>query len=126
VIWQREAAECVIQNNLFYKNAVTLGRGAPQGIDFVGAGSGHVIRSNLFFAPGREAIGEADNEYQAKDNIKDKDPLLADTERFDFHLRGGSPAIDAGTAESAVDFDIEGTKRPQGRGYDIGAYERAQ
>ncbi len=126
VIWQRQAAECIIQNNLFYKNSVALGSGAPQGIDFVGAGSGHVIRNNLFFAPGREAIGEAAGEYQAKDNVEDKDPLMADAERFDFHLRGGSPAIDAGTAENAVESDKEGTKRPQGDGYDIGPYEHRQ
>jgi hypothetical protein len=126
VIWQREAAECVIQNNLFYKNSATLGRGAVQGIDFVGAGSGHVIRNNLFFAPGREAIGEADEEYQAKDNIEGQDPRFVNAERFDFHLQKGSPAIDAGTSEKAIETDIEGTKRPQGRGYDIAAYEHRQ
>ena len=32
-------------------------------------------------------------------------------------------AIDAGNAELAPDTDIEGRPRPQGAGYDLGAYE---
>jgi ELWxxDGT repeat protein len=34
-----------------------------------------------------------------------------------------SPAIDAGTSSSAPTTDIKGTTRPQGNGYDMGAYE---
>jgi hypothetical protein len=41
----------------------------------------------------------------------------------DYHLQPGSPAIDAGTSEGAPDTDCEGTARPQGLTYDIGAYE---
>ncbi len=40
----------------------------------------------------------------------------------DFHLRRGSPAIDAGT-DVGVTEDLDGTHRPQGAGYDLGAYE---
>ena len=46
--------------------------------------------------------------------------LLAD---FDFHLRAGSPAIDKGITLAEVITDIESTPRPQGAGFDIGAYE---
>ncbi|MDI3517800.1 MAG: hypothetical protein PWP09_1866, partial [Thermotogota bacterium] len=35
-----------------------------------------------------------------------------------------SPAIDAGTAEGAPSDDLEHHIRPQGGGFDIGAYER--
>jgi uncharacterized protein (TIGR03382 family) len=38
-------------------------------------------------------------------------------------LRAGSPAIDAGDPTGAPAVDIVGTPRPQGAGYDIGAYE---
>ncbi len=42
----------------------------------------------------------------------------------DFHLIETSPAIDAGTSlGSPYNVDIEGTSRPQGNGWDMGAYE---
>ncbi len=40
-----------------------------------------------------------------------------------FHLRPQSPAIDVGPSVGAPEFDIERTPRPQGAGFDIGAYE---
>jgi len=42
---------------------------------------------------------------------------------FDLHLLPGSAAINAGSGDLAPPFDIEGHSRPQGAGYDIGAYE---
>jgi hypothetical protein len=125
VIWQRDAADCIIQNNIFYNNAVALGGGAVQGIDFVGPGGGHVIRNNLFFARNRRTIGKEDGKFQASDNLEDKDPLFVDAERFDFHLRKGSPAIDAGSGERPLSTDFDGVQRPQGGGYDIGGFEFA-
>jgi uncharacterized protein YjaG (DUF416 family) len=41
----------------------------------------------------------------------------------DFQLQATSPAIDAGMALSEVLTDLKGISRPQGAGYDIGAYE---
>ena len=41
----------------------------------------------------------------------------------DFHLQSTSPAIDAGLTLSEVTEDYEHNSRPQGSGYDIGAYE---
>lgn len=41
----------------------------------------------------------------------------------DFHLRPGSPAIDAGTSDGAPTTDLDGHGRPCGKGVDIGAYE---
>jgi Ca2+-binding RTX toxin-like protein len=43
----------------------------------------------------------------------------------DYHLKSGSPGIDAGTANHAPATDMAGTPRPSGAGYDIGAYEYA-
>lgn len=42
----------------------------------------------------------------------------------DFHLLASSPAIDTGTASEAPATDLEGAPRPQGAGFDVGAYER--
>jgi len=41
----------------------------------------------------------------------------------DFHLQAISPCVDSGTSSDAPSFDIEGTPRPQGAGFDMGAYE---
>ena len=41
----------------------------------------------------------------------------------DYHLKSSSPCIDVGTSVGAPSFDIEGMSRPQGNGYDMGAYE---
>ena len=47
------------------------------------------------------------------------DPLL----NADFSLQASSPCIDAGKALATVQKDFSGTLRPQGSGYDIGAFE---
>jgi hypothetical protein len=41
----------------------------------------------------------------------------------DYHLKPGSPAIDAGKNITDVLFDFEGTKRPQAKYFDIGPFE---
>ncbi len=51
------------------------------------------------------------------------DPLFVAALSGDYHLQSGSPCIDAGTSQYAPTTDFEGTTRPQGSGYDIGAYE---
>jgi len=51
------------------------------------------------------------------------DPLFVSPENGDYHLRAGSPCIDSGTSEGAPPTDIEGMPRPQGAGFDMGAYE---
>lgn len=123
VVWQEGATDCVIENNIFYRNAVTLGRGDCQGVDFLAAGGGHVIRNNLFFGPGRTSNSGNSGGYAASDNLEDKDPLFVDANHFDFHLRKGSPAIDSAEAQNAVLADLEGIHRPQGKTRDIGAFE---
>jgi hypothetical protein len=100
VIWQENATDCVIESNIFYRNAVTLGRGDCQGVDFVGAGGRHVIRKNLFFGPGRKSISGKPGDFTASDNLEDKDPLFLDADRFDFRLGEGSSAIGFGAAIS--------------------------
>lgn len=49
--------------------------------------------------------------------------LFVDPANFDLHLLKTSPAIDKGTSVGAPSEDYDGIARPQGQGYDIGAYE---
>ncbi len=51
------------------------------------------------------------------------DPLLANPENSDFHLRAGSPAIGAGIMTAAT-LDFDGN--PRRTSFDLGAYEHAQ
>ncbi len=62
------------------------------------------------------------------------DPLFVDPENGDFSLSASSPAIDIAISYfvrpdgsiytlDMVDFDIDGNSRPDGDGYEIGAYE---
>jgi len=52
-----------------------------------------------------------------------KPMFVSSSTPYDFHLQSGSPAIDAGLTLSQVPYDFDGTARPQGSAYDIGAYE---
>jgi len=60
--------------------------------------------------------------FAGEGNIN-QDPLFAVTQNGDYRLSSNSPCIDTGTSTDAPATDIEGTSRPQGSGYDMGAYE---
>ena len=53
----------------------------------------------------------------------DEDPKFIDPNDNNDHLPWDSPCIDAGCPISSITDDIEGVPRPQGEGYDMGAYE---
>ena len=51
------------------------------------------------------------------------DELFVDPAGYDYHLKAGSPAINAGTLLGDVTDDLEGNARPVGPTHDAGAYE---
>jgi hypothetical protein len=69
------------------------------------------------------AGGDYDGTSAATGEIS-ADPLFLNAALDDYHLRDGSPAIDAGAeAAGTVDDDLHGTSRPAGTGWDMGCYE---
>lgn len=68
-----------------------------------------------------QALGYDINSFLA-DSL---DSIFVGWSSGDYHLKDNSQAIDAGTdlVSSIVQYDLDGISRPQGAGYDIGAYE---
>jgi len=83
-----------------------------------------VIRNNLvdskISAPG--VANTIDNNIIVSHPVR----YFRDPDNYDMHHKEGSPAIDAGSATLAPKIDIDGIKRPQGAGIDVGPYERAK
>jgi uncharacterized protein YjdB len=96
-----------IQNNIFYLPG--------QNVGISGTSSGAHIDHNL--STGTVGGGGTGS------NIENTDPKLVNPSALDFRLQAGSPAIDAGAILSMVLNDFLGILRPQGAGYDIGAFE---
>jgi len=82
----------------------------------------HPVRNNIFYPPGENLVATEENAYEAIDN-KQINPRFVDADSYDFHLKAGSPAIDAGSTDYAPEKDFDGKHRSQGSKVDIGANE---
>ena len=102
-IWMGSYVSLTLTNNLIAGHTVGITNTVP-------ASSTVVANTNLFWNTTDPITGS---------NAILEDPLLT----ADYHLGEGSPAIDAGLAIPWLTTDLEGASRPQGSGYDIGAYE---
>lgn len=103
-------------NNVVYANG---NYGIVINSDSVGA----IVRNNIVYQNGGEAIWDVGDGTIQDHNLVDVDPQFVDASVYDFHLQSTSPAIDAGITLSQVPDDFDGVSRPQGTGYDVGAYE---
>lgn len=128
VVWH-SASDVLIQNNICYENA----QHAAVVYDYLpGDGDkldGVVISNNIFY--GNKASngfyfpknGGAGAGYSLAAN-QVVDPMFANASANDFRLStASSPAVDAGEMLAQITTDFAGTARPQGSGWDIGAYE---
>ena len=114
IILATPTAKLRVDNNIFH---------GPQtaaiyfeDVDFMGG----LVRNNLV-SEGEMSVGRPRG-VTLSGNWEWTDPGFAYGSRF--RLGPGSPALDVGLPLSEVEWDAEGTARPQGRGYDLGAYER--
>jgi parallel beta helix pectate lyase-like protein/uncharacterized protein DUF1565 len=102
-----------IENNIFFEpNSAAL---YFENLPFPEA----VVRSNLV-ERGALTVGQPRNVTFSRN--READPRFLGESNF--RLSAGSPAIDAGVSLPYVREDAEGARRPRGRGYDMGAYER--
>jgi hypothetical protein len=79
------------------------------------------VINNIFWQNGETIAGSAGG--TVSNNLTTQNPLFVNEPLRDFRLSANSPAIDAGTTLPSVPTDFEGTLRPQGGAYDIGADE---
>ena len=108
----------LIQNNIFYnpnENAINIFKPPTQ--------NDVTLRNNLLSPGVGMFCTSVPQGYKLENNLLDQDPLFLDPTNYDFHLNDNSPAIDNGRGLRAPVVDIDGNARPQGSGFDIGAYE---
>ena len=83
-----------------------------------------LIDANVIYGNGDGPIQRDCSQLRVGANVF-ADPRFASRARKDFRLGPGSPAVDRARRDFATRTDVNGRKRPRGRGYDIGAFERA-
>ncbi len=66
-----------------------------------------------------------DNEIKGSSFVEGN-PFFLNVVNSDFHLGSNSPAINSGSSLNAPNEDFDSVKRPQGSGYDMGAFEYIQ
>jgi hypothetical protein len=106
-----------IRNNVFYN---------PQGgktIEAVGFAGSITIGNNITRGSAITDRSTTPAGMTLTANQLNTDAGLASPSAFDFHLRLGSPAVDAGASLATVPVDHEGRIRPAGSTHDVGAYE---
>ena len=136
-----ESSNVTLRNNTCYQN-VSDTQITYAGEIYIGASQNVTAYNNILFARSPNKTINIDQStsmnfdynltYNGPQNIKGSHDIVAnpmfitatiDPLTANFHLQSGSPAIDKALGSQAPANDYDGNQRPQGAGYDIGAYE---
>jgi len=120
-IWMRAIRNSTVKNNIFYdycselvKSYVNFYTDLPS--ENINIGNNCVYNTS----------GAYPNNGAYPNDLWMTNPEFVNLESADFHIKSNSPCIDKGEILSTVPNDYDGNLRPQGAGYDIGAYEYVQ
>jgi len=132
LIVERSANDKTVE--LIIKNSIVTGGYRP-----VSTGKNVHLQTDhsLIFSPNGIALRIGEKDYSAEQfengdlgqGLISKDPLFvapAWGKTGDYHLQKESPARDTGASTEVPPTDLDGKKRPQGEGFDLGAYEYGQ
>ncbi len=106
------SSNTLVANNTIYQNSV-------YGIFSGDNASNTTVRNNIV----RSNTIDLGLDGAVSSNNFTGNPLFVNAGAKDFHLQAGSSAIDTGIGISGINNDFDGTSRPQGSNFDIGAYE---
>jgi Secretion system C-terminal sorting domain/F5/8 type C domain/Bacterial Ig-like domain len=128
LLYVTETPDPIIKNNIIYSGSTTYAGRIKNW-----SGNPNNINNNIIYTPNASNIlsfngsGVNWSEWQAlgfDSQGYEADPLFTNIETRDFQPQNTSIAIDAGEDISNVfNYDFEGTLRPLGNAWDIGAFE---
>jgi hypothetical protein len=109
-----------VENHEVYNNVIADCHGEARKIE---GGTGAVDYNLVWYSDGAAPAGTPGAQEHELWGV---DPLFVSYDGGyggDYHLQPTSPAIDVGLTLEEVTDDLDGIGRPQGEGYDLGAYE---
>lgn len=117
-----------VRNNIFYSYHSFRGSLSVNSDSLAGFTSDYNVVMDRFTTDGGDSVltlanWRSTSGQDAHSLIATPTQLFVNAAGGDLHLSATSPAIDAGTSQFAPAFDFEGTARPSGNGFDIGADE---
>ena len=114
-IWCKSIDLLTVTNSILWNDS------APEGPEVIVVDDATMNVSFSDIQGGEEAVSiEPSATLNWQEGNIEEDPQFVVAE--DFHLRAGSPCIDAGT-DAGVDDDLDGDTRPHGSGFDMGVDE---
>jgi hypothetical protein len=120
--YQQKMKNIIIANNIFQGNNTNSYQIYSPLTN--STASCYKVRNNLY-----NHTSKAPNTYWWNGQRKFESTYIGTSPQFvnrklsNFHLNATSPAINAANATFGVTTDYDGTQRPNGAGYDVGAYE---
>jgi hypothetical protein len=113
----------ILYSNQSYRGSINLAAGAETGFE-----SDYNVLEGVFTRDDGDSILSLSQWRALGYDIHSKTATPAQlfvNSSSDFHLKAGSPAIDAGQTLTSVKHDFDGNVRPMGSSSDAGAYESA-